>query len=310
MENQQATRTNPHRATAPIVLLIGATGQTGRHVLEEFDRDSDDVHVRLGVRRPEQIERFRAEGRDAVLLDLDDPRTFGPALFGVDRLFLLTGYTVAMLTQSKTLVDAARKARVRHIVHLGIFGNWDCTDPHFVWHQLVERYIEASGVAWTHLHPNVFMELLSAMMPLRGGAFPIFWGDQRIGWIAARDIAAVAAKVLRDGPEKHAGQDYWLSAEVAGGLEIATILTETLGRPIRFEIKRPDEFLATAVASGSFPAESWYAAGVVENWRQVCDARMGYLGTVRDDVPFVTGRPSTSLRQWAQENKERLDKWA
>ena len=74
-----------------------------------------------------------------------------------------------MLVQSKTLVDAARKAGVRHIVHLGIFGQWDCTDPHFAWHQMIEKYIEASGIAWTHLHPNVFMDNLLTFFAPRGG---------------------------------------------------------------------------------------------------------------------------------------------
>jgi hypothetical protein len=150
MGTQQASTSKPQKPTCPVILIIGATGLTGRYIIDEFDREPSDVHIRLAARRPEQIERLRAEGRDAVLLDLDDPRTFGAALAGVDRLFLLTGYTVAMLAQSKTLVDAAKKARVQHIVHLGIFGNWDCTDPHFAWHQLVECYIEASGIAWTH----------------------------------------------------------------------------------------------------------------------------------------------------------------
>ena len=94
-----------------------------------------------------EVERLRGEGKEAVHLDLDDPSTFALALAGVDRVFLLTGYTVAMLTQSKTLVDAAKKAGVKHIVHVGIFGEWDCTDPHFAWHQLIESYIKASGLA-------------------------------------------------------------------------------------------------------------------------------------------------------------------
>ncbi|MGZ3393785.1 MAG: SDR family oxidoreductase [Isosphaeraceae bacterium] len=201
----------------PTILVLGVTGQTGRLIVAELDHDPGGVQVRLAARRPEQVERLKAEGRDAVLLDLDDPRTFGQTLVGVDRLFLLTGYTVAMLVQSKTIVDAAAKAGVRHVVHQGIFGNWDCTDPHFAWHQLVERYIEGSGMAWTRLHPNVFMELLSNMMPVRDGAFPVFWGDRRVGWVAVRDIAAVAAAVLRDGPARHGGKDYWLSTEVASG---------------------------------------------------------------------------------------------
>jgi hypothetical protein len=80
--------------------------------------------------RPERCLALQQEGRDALLLDLDQPNTFAAALRGVDhRVFLLTGYTVAMLVQSKTFVDAAKKARVQHIVHLGVFGHWDCTDP-------------------------------------------------------------------------------------------------------------------------------------------------------------------------------------
>lgn len=136
-------------SSIPVILVVGTTGQVGKLLVEEFDRDSTDVHVRYTARKPEQVGKLRSEGRDAVLLDLDDPRTFAHALHGVDRVYLLTGYTVAMLTQSKTLVDAAVKAGVQHIVHQGVFANWDVTDPHFVWHQMIERYIEGSGLNWT-----------------------------------------------------------------------------------------------------------------------------------------------------------------
>ncbi len=71
----------------PTILVLGATGQTGRLIVEELDHDPGGVQVRLAARRPEQVERLKAEGWDAVLLDLDDTRTFGQALAGVDRLF-------------------------------------------------------------------------------------------------------------------------------------------------------------------------------------------------------------------------------
>jgi NAD(P)H dehydrogenase (quinone) len=129
----------------PTILLMGVTGQTGRLLLEEFDRDPRGVRLRVAARKPGDVEKMRSAGRDAVRLDLDDPRTFAQALAGVDRLFLLTAYTVAMLHQSKMLVDAARKARVSHIVHQGILANWDCTDPHFAWHQMI-RLLAAYGV--------------------------------------------------------------------------------------------------------------------------------------------------------------------
>ena len=56
-------------------------------------------------------------------MDLDDARTFAAALDGIDRLFVMTGYTVAMTHPTKTITDAAADAGVGHIVHLGIFGD-------------------------------------------------------------------------------------------------------------------------------------------------------------------------------------------
>jgi uncharacterized protein YbjT (DUF2867 family) len=170
---------------------------------------------------------------------------------------------------------------------------------------MIEKYIEASGAGWTHLHPNFFMENLTGLTPFKEGAFPMFCGDRRVGWIALKDVAAVAATALREGPEKHGGQDYWLSTEVLNGPEAASILTDVLGRPIRCDLKSPDDLKALLLHPDS-PMERNYAEAVVEFMRQVIDGRMGYVGTVRDDVPFVTGRPSTSFRQWATENRETL----
>lgn len=294
--------TNPDR---PTILVLGSTGQTGRLVVEELDRYPGAVQIRLCSRRREEVERLQSQGREAVFLDLDDPRTFGEALAGVDRIYLLTGYTVAMLVQSKTLVDAATKAGVQHIVHQGIFGQWDCTDPHFAWHQLIEHYIEASGIAWTHLHPNYFMENLLSVTPLKASSFSMYCGDKRVGWIALKDVAAVAAIVLREGAKKYGGKDYWMSTEALNGLEAAVILSEVLNREIRCELKQPDD-LRAMLTSEEIKVEPNYAEGAVEFMRQVVDGRMGYIGSVRDDVPLVIGQPAMTLRQWATENRDRL----
>jgi NAD(P)H dehydrogenase (quinone) len=292
----------------PLVFLVGATGQTGTLILEDLDRYKDEVHVRIGVRSSSDLMRFKSEGRDAVHFDLDDARTFGAALAGVDRLYLLTGYTIAMVHQSKTLVDAARKAGICHIVNQGVFSEWDCTDPHFVWFGLVERYIEDSGIAWTHLHPNVFMEYLLASSPPRAGRFSVFWGKERVGWVALQDVAEVASKVLRDGSAKHGQKDYWMSTEALDGDDVASVLSEVLATPISCDARLPGEFEAL-FTSGSLKIESWYAKGAVEFCVQVVDGRMGYIGNVRDDIPHLLGRPARTLRQWSVENKEALLKF-
>ncbi|NJL64302.1 MAG: NmrA family NAD(P)-binding protein [Methylacidiphilales bacterium] len=290
--------------TKPLVLVLGSTGQVGKLVVEALKQTSD-VRIRVTSRKLEQVETLRQQGQDAVYLDLDDPRTFAIALHGVDKLFLVTGYTVAMLAQSKTIVDAAKKAGVKHIVHLGIFAQWDCTDPHFVWHQLIERYIEASGIAWTHLHPNVFMENLLGFLPIENDRLSMFWDNQRVGWVALKDVAAVAATILREASDRFTGKDYWLSTEVLNGEEIVAILSDVLGRKIDYVVKQPED-LQALMTSGAIPVETNYAEASVEFMRQVIDGRMGYIGSVRDDVPFVTGKPSTSLREWAIAHKESL----
>jgi uncharacterized protein YbjT (DUF2867 family) len=287
----------------PIVLVLGSTGQVGRLVIKELT-DSQDVNVRVTSRRQADVERLRSEGKDAVYLDLDNPKTFGLALAGADRVLLLTGYTVAMLAQSKTFVDAAKKASVEHIVHLGIFADWDCTDPHFAWHQLVERYIESSGIAWTHLHPNMFLENLLSFFAPKGDVLTLFWEDQRMGWIAAADIAAVAAKVLKEGPKKHNRQNYWLSTEVLDGPQVAAVLSDVTGRDIKCHLQVADDFEALFTSSDIF--ESWYAKGAVEFLRQVVDGRMGNIGSVRDDVPNILGRPALTLRKWATQHRDQL----
>jgi len=293
-----------NQITKPRVLVLGATGQIGSLIVQKL-REDENVELRVTSRKPDEVNRLKAEGLDAAYLDLDKPETFALALAGVDRVFLLTGYTVAMLTQSKVLIDSAKKAGVRHIVHLGIFGQWDCTDPHFVWHQLIESYIKTSGISWTNLHPNMFMENVLAFFAPKGGVFTTYWGSQRMGWVAGEDIASVAATVLSEGPERHNGMDYWMSTEVLDANEIAGILTEVTGQEIRGEVGSHEDFKAV-FTSGSVAVENWYAEGAIEFTRQVSNGEMGYIGTVRNDTPFITGVPAMGFLEWAENNKAKL----
>jgi NAD(P)H dehydrogenase (quinone) len=291
--------------TGPLIFLMGVTGQTGRHILEDFDRNPGDARIRIGVRKQEDLDRFRNEGRDAVLFDLDDPLTLGPALCGVDRLNILTGYTIAMTHQTKWLVDAAKKAGVKHIVNQGVFANEDCTDSKFSWFALVECYIEASGIAWTHLHPNMFMDGMINVSPPKGGSFPVFWGEERVGYVSIADIAAVTAKVLRDGPEHHASKNYYLSTEAMNGPELAAMLSDVLGRTVICDVRHPVD-METKIKAGKLQVEDWYARSSVEFCTQLADGRLGYFGTVRDDMPYLLGRPGTSFRDWAIAHRAEL----
>jgi len=293
----------------PRVLVLGSTGLTGEAVAAKLDDVSDRVDVVRASRNPENVEEWRRRGRSAIQLDLDDARTFAAALEGIDRLFVVTGYTVAMTHQTKTITDAAADAGVGHIVHLGIFGNGRSTDPHFAWHELVERYIEGSGVAWTHLHPHMFMENLLTVFPLRDGR--LLWpaGDKPTGWIAGDDLTSVAAKVLGEGPDVHAGKGYWMSTDVLNGAQAADILAEALGRTVTADAVTPDDMLQAVsdglVATPSF-MEGHYALSTLEWLRQTYDGRMDYSAVTTTTVEDLLGRPPMHLAQWAARHRDAL----
>ena len=90
------------------VLITGATGQVGRQVIARLARDPN-LDVVGSSRSPDNANL----GVPSVRLDYTDFSTIPVALEGVERLFILTGYTVEMLRQSKALVDHARKCGVR-----------------------------------------------------------------------------------------------------------------------------------------------------------------------------------------------------
>ena len=293
----------------PRVLVLGSSGLTGKAIAAKLDDASDRVEVVRASRNPETIEQWRNQGRSAVHLDLDDARTFPTALEGIDRLFVMTGYTVAMTHQTKTITDAAADAGVGHIVHLGIFGNGRSTDPHFAWHELVERYIEGSGVPWTHLHPHMFMENLLSVFTLRDGRLPWPAGDKPTGWIAGQDLTAVAAKVLTEGADPHAGKGYWMSTDVLNGAQAARILSEALGRTIPADVMTPDD-MRQAVSKGlvSTPSfmEGHYALSTFEWLQQIYDGRMDYSAVTTTTVEDLLGRPPMHLAEWAVRHRDAL----
>ena len=293
----------------PRVLVLGATGRTGAVVVKTLEAMPDQAVAVRASRDPAMVDRWNKEGKQAAHIDLDDADTFPGALDDIDRVFLMTGYTSSMNHQAKTLVDAAEDAGVSFLVHLGVFSDGRSTDPHFAWHELVERYIAGSRLAWANVHPHVFMENLLGINRLREGQLVWPMGDKQVGWIASDDIAAVAAKVLAEGPETHADKNYFLSTDLLNGAQVAEVLTAALGREIPARVLNPDDLLRMVEAGESVaPAnmDSAYAASTLIWARQTYQGRMDYSAVTTNTVQDLLGREPTHLASWATAHRQEL----
>src|SRR5467141_5131795 len=279
------------------LLVLGVTGQVGQLVARHLRRS--EAHFTVGSRRKANLAELADQFGASRFIDLDDPRTFDEALKDITGFFLLTGYTVAMLVQSKSLIDAAKRNGVKHIVHLGAFTrDHDAYSTVFAWHQMIEAYLRDSGVAWTNLHPNMFMQSFLSVWSIKGGVYSAYT-SKAVGFTALEDVAEAAAVILMEGPEKHNGKDYWFSADVLTPHQVAETLTAATGRKFTAAVRKAGGFTNHAVQPGS-AFEPAYAKGGFELFEQVEDGRMAYVGSVIDDTKKLLGREPLLLRDWAK----------
>ena len=285
------------------LLVLGVTGQVGKRVATSLKRRQANFSV--GSRRKANLEELKDQFGASRFIDLDDPRTFDEALRNISGLFLVTGYTVDMLVQSKSLIDAAKRNGVSHIVHLGSFTpEHDGYATVYAWHQMIEAYLRDSGLAWTNLHPNMFMQNLLSVWPVKDGLYSAYT-SKPIGFTALEDVAEAAAVILMEGSEIHGGKDYWFSADVLAPPRVAETLSVATGQKFTAEVLDAKSFLSAVAQPGS-AFEPAYAKGGLELFSQVEDGRMAYVGSVRDDTKKILGREPLLLREWAQLHADEL----
>lgn len=275
------------------ILILGATGQVGGHLIKTL---KSDIWLEV-VAAARNVNKGQALGVPVVHLDLDSIDTFDNALAGVDRLFMATGYTVDMLRQSKDLVNHAKHAGVKLIVHLGACGDDDTRVAHYGWHQFIERYIEGSGIPFVHLRPEIFMQNLlgyGGERYVNAGVIRHYVGDTRLSWVDCEDVAAVASECLLN-PTRHVGNTYRLGYDAKTYEEIAQIMGDTLGKSFRYEARPPSEFLRHVLAAGAEPA---YMKCVFDSYSDFTAGRGEKVDEVFDNLPAIIGQEPRTLAEF------------
>ena len=174
------------------ILVTGATGTVGRHVVDQLVKRGADV--RALVREPSKA-RLPAEVAvvQGDLIDVDSVRN---ALSGVSTLFLLNAVVPDEFTQALIALNLAREAGIERVVYLSVIhSDLYVNVPHFAGKFGVERMIEGMGFDATILRPAYFMnnDLMIKDVVLGHGVYPMPIGTRGLAMIDAADIGEIAA---------------------------------------------------------------------------------------------------------------------
>jgi uncharacterized protein YbjT (DUF2867 family) len=163
------------------------------------------------------------------------------------------------------------------------------------WHGQAEELLKSSGLGWTILRPNFFMQNLlgqAGAIAAQGAIYqPV--GEARASFIDARDIAAVAARTLTD--EGHEGETYVLTGPKAlSYTDVAAKLSEATGRRVAYVAITPEQFREGALAQG---LPEWLVSAL-ERLNEL--AVSGEAEEVTDDVRRVGGREPKTFDEFAR----------
>jgi uncharacterized protein YbjT (DUF2867 family) len=280
-----------------MILVTGATGKTGGDVARALLARSE--RVRTIARNPEKARALAEAGVEIVAGDGADTATLQRALTGVARVALIFPNGPAQLALEKSLVDQARAAKVSSIVKLSSMEALPhMTNPVHQTHYQSEQHIKASGLSWTMVRPNFFMQNFfgNAATIKSEGRIYLPMGGGRAAMTDTRDVAAVLAHVLTT--PGHAGKTYEITGpEVMSFTDVAASFARVLGKPIAYVDQDP---AAYKTHLGKFLSSSWHLDAVCDIFKEI---REGYVTGTTATFKQLLGREPTPFDQFVRDHR-------
>ena len=293
----------PTKNDRNVVLVTGAAGNVGTELVKQLS--TAGAIFRAGVHSNKSADKIRKISSRAELIeiDYDNPETLRRACDGVSKIFLLTPDSPRAVELASNLVKEAKKAGVRYIVkqsNIFVTEMEPATKPYACLHLEAEKIIHESGIQFTFLRPNDFMQnFVNFYAPTikTNGSFYIPGGDAKVSFVDVRDIAAVATKVLMEHDEsetRHFGNAYNITGpEALSYYQAAEILSNTAGKKINY-VNIPEADARRGM--NDMGMNEWFiniALELFDNYRK------GYASQISDAVESITGNKPISFAQFA-----------
>jgi uncharacterized protein YbjT (DUF2867 family) len=280
-----------------MILVFGVTGTTGGAVARELARKGGAMR---GVTRdPDHAKKVLGDLRmEFAKADFENARALEAAMEGVERMYLVSPPHPDQVKHQTAAIEAAAKAGVQQVVKLSVMGASEESLVRLMREQReIEKALEGSGMAWTMLRPQYFMQntLRFAEPIAKTGSFSVPMGEAAIAMIDVRDIASAAAAALTE--DGHEGRVYELTGpEALTFMEVAEKLSSVLDRPVEYTKVSTEEARKHMLESG---VPEWRVTGLIE---LVEDFGRGNGTKVTQTVRDVTGREPYTYEQFARDH--------
>lgn len=272
-----------------MIFLTGATGLAGSDVTAALARRNEPIRIAL---HEKGIEIYEPDAQ-TVVVRYDDIFALENAMRDCKALFLLTPFGPMQESQEIALIDAAVRAGIAHIVKQSVLGvEFDEGFELAAKHRAIEAHLKSTGISHTILRPAPFFQDFAYHHGSTIRREDVFYrpeGEQAVAYVDARDVAEAAVRALLD-PDKHGGRTYRLTGpETLTIHDIAQSLSEGLGRTIRFENVKEEQFRDFLRGHG---VDDHSIDALVEVHQICCESE---AGAVRDDLEGVIGREGTTF---------------
>lgn len=278
-----------------MICITGAGGTVGSEVYRQLEPLG--IPFRLAYHSQTKTDDAHSKGLDAKTIDFNETNSLIEAFNGCNKLFLLGPNNLNQSQMELNAVEAAKVAGIQHIVKQSVMGAEEESFSLACLHRPVEKAIESSGIPWTFLRPNSFMQNVLTFMRETIKAENAFYsaaGDGKISHVDVRDIATVAVKALTD--QDHEGKAYTLTGPDALSYDqLASELTNVLGRSISHINLLPVDLKEAMLIEG-MPDE--LAERMLDLERYF---REGHARYITSDIKLVTDRNPRQLAQFLRE---------
>ena len=282
------------------ILITGATGTVSSEVVKQLSAKGENIIVKAAARSATDNTFENLNRVQVVQLDYDKPDSLAVALKGVDKLFLLTPFQSNMVDLTSNLVSEAKKAKVKYIAKQSVMGA--DAEPGITpgrLHRQAEKIIEESGIPFTFLRPNFFMQNFVnyySNLIRSQGAFYMPAGDAKVSFVDVRDIAAIAVHALTSTNGKHEGKAHNITGgEALSHGQAAEILSKAVGKKINY-VNVTDQDARKGMKDMSM--DEWTIKSMIELFEIT---RAGYVSEISPIVEQVTGNKPITFSQFAKD---------